>query len=178
MGGGGGKDEGISLVVVAEAAAVEVGRTYRAVDAVNHHDFGVVESVIEEVDFRSSFHQLVGNVERGLGSKGNVALGRNHNLYPRALLQRLFDGFAYRFGRYEVGVDQLDMALRRGDAGRIGMADAAWGLLGRTIDDSDACCPLGFTFRQGWKIGWTSDMLSCFPVPHGEEDTLEVAHSA
>lgn len=44
------KDESVRLVVVPEAAAVQVCGAYRAENIVDHHDFGMVETAIVHID--------------------------------------------------------------------------------------------------------------------------------
>ena len=73
-------------IVVSEAAAVQVCGAYRAESAVYHHYFGMVEPVLEQVDFGSPFHQFVCDVEGGFRRKGNIRYGRYHNLHFRTFL--------------------------------------------------------------------------------------------
>ena len=73
------KDESVRLVVVPEAAAVQVCGAYRAENIVDHHDFGMVETAIVHIDGGPPFHQFVKFVEGGVRSKRDVGGRRNHN---------------------------------------------------------------------------------------------------
>ena len=63
IGGLGVEDESVCLVVIAQAAAVEIGSTHRAESAVYHHYLGMVEAAVEEIYLGSFLHQLVCYVE-------------------------------------------------------------------------------------------------------------------
>ena len=64
------KDESVRLVVVPEAAAVQVCGAYRAENIVDHHDFGMVETAIVHIDSGPPFHQFVKFVEAASGVNG------------------------------------------------------------------------------------------------------------
>ena len=57
------EDESVRLVVVSEAAAVQVCGAYRAENIVDHHDFGMMETGIVHIDGGSPFRQFVKFVE-------------------------------------------------------------------------------------------------------------------
>ena len=52
-------DEEVALVVEREAAAVEVGRADERVEAIDHHDFAVVEAALVDIHFHAGVHQFV-----------------------------------------------------------------------------------------------------------------------
>ena len=69
------EDESVCLVVVAQAAAVQVGRANGAVFVVHGHHLGVVEASVEQVDVCPSLHQFVGEVEGRVGRERHIADG-------------------------------------------------------------------------------------------------------
>lgn len=75
------EDESVRLVVVTEAAAVQVGGADGAEQVVDHHYFRMVESSVVHINCCPPFHQLMQLVKCGIRRERDVGGGRNHNCY-------------------------------------------------------------------------------------------------
>ena len=174
-GGARGKDKSIGLVVVAQAAAVQVGSAYGAVAVVYGHHFGMVEASVEEVDACAALHQLMYVIECGFGSKGHITDTGNHDFHLYASFQCLLQGGADGLGRYEIGIDDAYSVARTVDGSGVGMTDGTGRFTGHPVYDGYFFCFLSGNVDVGNIFG-SSHVLACLPVPRGQENALQVSH--
>ena len=66
----------VALIVEGEAATVEIGRSYKGIQAVDHHDLTMVKATFEKVDVDALLHEFMGIVFYDSWRDGNVTLGR------------------------------------------------------------------------------------------------------
>ena len=86
-------DDGILFVIPSQTSCIEVGTADSTEAAVNHDDFGMMESWLVHPYFDTGFHQLVGIVETAVGRQGNVALDRQHEFYFHPSFHGILQGF-------------------------------------------------------------------------------------
>ncbi len=104
-------DDGVFLVIPAEAAGVEVGAADGAEAAVDHDDFGVVEARLVQPYVHAALHQLVYIIEYAVRSQRNVALCRYHYLNLHAALDRVAQRFLQLAVEGQIRIDELDGVL-------------------------------------------------------------------
>ena len=169
------EDESVRLIVVAQAAAVQVSRAHGAEGVVHGHHLGVVETTVEEVNLSAAAGQLMGEVEGGVGCEGDVADGGYHDFHlyaaPEGVLQCAADGAC----GHEVGIDDADNLFRAVYGRGVGSPDDARRFAGHAVYNGHFH---GFVRRDG-DIGIVlrpAYVLACLAVPCGEENALQVAY--
>ena len=167
---GGIHHDGILLVVVEEAAALEVGRTYHAAVSIDGHHLGVVEATVEEEHVDTPLGELVTHTLGTFGSERNIALGRDEYLHVDPTLHGMSQGAAYAGWRQEVGSDNLDLPLGLTDKPEIGIENIAIAMA-RMVVDNGYRHSIGIG-RMGKAVVGSIDALLSLGIPHGDEVAL------
>jgi len=124
----------VELLVVQEAAPVEVGRADRRPDAVDHDRLRMQQCIAALVDDYAVLQQLVVVGPPGVEHQRRIGLAGQHQPYvDPASHGRLQRGQQLRIG-HEVGTGEPDLGLGAGNRRQQGHVDQAVGIVGRTAD--------------------------------------------
>ena len=101
------KDEGVHFIVETKTSAVQVSASHRAEAVVDHHDFGVVESFVIDVNLRTFLSQTVDHIHGSIWSEGDIRFFWNHDFNFHTSSQSMFNGSLDTAGRNEVRIDYM-----------------------------------------------------------------------
>lgn len=115
------EDESVHLIVKAERTRVEVRGADCAEEAVYHHDFAVMEAVLEVIDLGAALHQFAHLEADDVVVRLAVALCGNHELHADASFQSPAQRSPHLSEEHRIGVDNLHEAFGIVDADAVGL---------------------------------------------------------
>lgn len=157
--------DGILLMIVEEASALEVGRAYHAAVIVDGHHLGVVEAAVEEEHVDASLGELVAHTLGAFGSERYVTLGRDEYLHVDPTLHGMSQGAAYAGWRQKVGSDNLDLPLGLTDKPEISIENIAIAMARMVVDNGYRRSSSGMT-ASSQAISWMMLLMTTgsFPI--------------
>ena len=170
MGGDRVLDEGIDLVVVAQAAGIEVRTAYGTELPIDHHDFRMVESRPVTPDMGTTFRQFLHVVDHDIGHQRDIVFRRDEDIHLHSALSTAFQGLHHRRRGGKVGIYDFHGVLGAIKGIDVETSHDLIGGMRLAIGDADGLVTSGDCLEV-LRVG---EFFLCHPFPHSDEDGLQL----